>query len=99
MLFNWESHTAAADVSNLLPALHTLSSSGSTEILMNACLIIRRLCEHTSAGRRAILPHVADLFVKLSANRSEEHTSELQSLMRISYAVFCLKKKKRKYTK
>src|SRR3546814_9562120 len=27
-----------------------------------------------------------------SANRSEEHTSELQSLMRISYAVFCLKK-------
>src|SRR3546814_7956799 len=27
-------------------------------------------------------------------NRSEEHTSELQSLMRISYAVFCLKKKK-----
>src|SRR3546814_9039805 len=30
------------------------------------------------------------------ALRSEEHTSELQSLMRISYAVFCLKKKKRK---
>src|SRR3546814_10887725 len=30
--------------------------------------------------------------------RSEEHTSELQSLMRISYAVFCLKKKKNKYT-
>src|SRR3546814_9464426 len=29
-------------------------------------------------------------------NRSEEHTSELQSLMRISYAVFCLKKKKQK---
>src|SRR3546814_2903254 len=29
-----------------------------------------------------------------SARRSEEHTSELQSLMRISYAVFCLKKKK-----
>src|SRR3546814_6174927 len=30
--------------------------------------------------------------------RSEEHTSELQSLMRISYAVFCLKKKINKYT-
>src|SRR3546814_9024744 len=29
--------------------------------------------------------------------RSEEHTSELQSLMRISYAVFCLKKKKKKH--
>src|SRR3546814_10212660 len=31
---------------------------------------------------------------ELASERSEEHTSELQSLMRISYAVFCLKKKK-----
>src|SRR3546814_3095408 len=31
--------------------------------------------------------------------RSEEHTSELQSLMRISYAVFCLKKKKKQHEK
>src|SRR3546814_4869321 len=31
--------------------------------------------------------------------RSEEHTSELQSLMRISYAVFCLKKKKKQHMK
>src|SRR3546814_7462981 len=37
---------------------------------------------------------VARLFVDAIAQRSEEHTSELQSLMRISYAVFCLKKKK-----
>src|SRR3546814_8669267 len=35
----------------------------------------------------------------LGTNRSEEHTSELQSLMRISYAVFCLKKKKQKKQK
>src|SRR3546814_2106184 len=34
----------------------------------------------------------------LQVRRSEEHTSELQSLMRISYAVFCLKKKNKKYT-
>src|SRR3546814_4665681 len=33
--------------------------------------------------------------VLASARRSEEHTSELQSLMRISYAVFCLKKKRK----
>src|SRR3546814_5648082 len=33
--------------------------------------------------------------VRSPADRSEEHTSELQSLMRISYAVFCLKKKKK----
>src|SRR3546814_8373248 len=32
--------------------------------------------------------------VETGGNRSDEHTSELQSLMRISYAVFCLKKKK-----
>src|SRR3546814_6784145 len=41
--------------------------------------------------------HVVDgqflAVVELHALRSEEHTSELQSLMRISYAVFCLKKK------
>src|SRR3546814_11710981 len=36
-----------------------------------------------------------DQYIRNSANRSEEHTSELQSLMRISYAVFCLKKKKK----
>src|SRR3546814_10273670 len=39
-----------------------------------------------------ILPQGDEVF------RSEEHTSELQSLMRISYAVFCLKKKKKKTT-
>src|SRR3546814_2947887 len=33
---------------------------------------------------------------RICSRRSEEHTSELQSLMRISYAVFCLKKKKQK---
>src|SRR3546814_10042743 len=38
-------------------------------------------------------PGRARLFELLAAQRSEEHTSELQSLMRISYAVFCLKKK------
>src|SRR3546814_3805160 len=38
------------------------------------------------------------IFRLSSSIRSEEHTSELQSLMRISYAVFCLKKKKTTYT-
>src|SRR3546814_10178466 len=40
-----------------------------------------------------------ELTPRLSNTRSEEHTSELQSLMRISYAVFCLKKKKHNNTK
>src|SRR3546814_3993361 len=43
---------------------------------------------------RAVEP--ARIFMRLEQYRSEEHTSELQSLMRISYAVFCLKKKKKK---
>src|SRR3546814_5062353 len=43
------------------------------------------------------LPAIFDNFSQRRAkSRSEEHTSELQSLMRISYAVFCLKKKKTK---
>src|SRR3546814_4410372 len=39
---------------------------------------------------------VGDVETERAIGRSEEHTSELQSLMRISYAVFCLKKKKEK---
>src|SRR3546814_1151352 len=47
------------------------------------------------ADRRAAPPAIADgrAFCAVRRSRSEEHTSELQSLMRISYAVFCLKKK------
>src|SRR3546814_6134832 len=50
--------------------------------------------------QRIALPDVAERITKflekLFLYRSEEHTSELQSLMRISYAVFCLKKKKKR---
>src|SRR3546814_5815661 len=42
-------------------------------------------------GRKMLMPGGAG--ARLLFERSEEHTSELQSLMRISYAVFCLKKK------
>src|SRR3546814_5922898 len=45
---------------------------------------VMRLFDHVSDGQLHLVQPVA---------RSEEHTSELQSLMRISYAVFCLKKK------
>src|SRR3546814_1897243 len=40
----------------------------------------------------------ANMICPEPASRSEEHTSELQSLMRISYAVFCLKKKTQRQT-
>src|SRR3546814_4284553 len=48
------------------------------------------------AGARAVAERAEDhgiIGCRLAPIRSEEHTSELQSLMRISYAVFCLKKK------
>src|SRR3546814_3446228 len=43
---------------------------------------------------RAMKPMIEARMLNIQHRRSEEHTSELQSLMRISYAVFCLKKKK-----
>src|SRR3546814_432054 len=45
-------------------------------------------------GRYAEPRELSSLGPVIARHRSEEHTSELQSLMRISYAVFCLKKKK-----
>src|SRR3546814_1228196 len=56
----------------------------------------RDLRNGRATGRRATAGHQHDeeKRVPRHEHRSEEHTSELQSLMRISYAVFCLKKKK-----
>src|SRR3546814_8157368 len=53
------------------------------------------LARRAGRDRRA----VADRHLVPTAARSEEHTSELQSLMRISYAVFCLKKKTHRQSK
>src|SRR3546814_4710546 len=47
------------------------------------------------AAFRPIVGRIGDDRPACRPERSEEHTSELQSLMRISYAVFCLKKKKK----
>src|SRR3546814_7901684 len=52
----------------------------------------RRAYYRRGGGGRALAWHIS---FRRGENRSEEHTSELQSLMRISYAVFCLKKKKK----
>src|SRR3546814_9412615 len=56
----------------------------------------RRRGDRAHAVERRFTSHQGEAAVgglSLSQGRSEEHTSELQSLMRISYAVFCLKKK------
>src|SRR3546814_9886492 len=54
------------------------------------------IVEHAAGALGEILDQPADRH--LGEGRSEEHTSELQSLMRISYAVFCLKKKTKTLT-
>src|SRR3546814_4406968 len=57
----------------------------------------RRACAGRPISARASPPfrRPRQSAPRRAAGRSEEHTSELQSLMRISYAVFCLKKKKK----
>src|SRR3546814_991732 len=55
---------------------------------------LRREMGRSRKQKRTIKQFHADLVSLGYEGRSEEHTSELQSLMRISYAVFCLKKKK-----
>src|SRR3546814_4376063 len=63
--------------------------------LVSACSIAETASLLATASRSAMLS--ASWFQPIcppAMSRSEEHTSELQSLMRISYAVFCLKKKK-----
>src|SRR3546814_2341139 len=52
-----------------------------------------QLCERHLLGDDGVLIDPTDAGCVRPEARSEEHTSELQSLMRISYAVFCLKKK------
>src|SRR3546814_3776812 len=57
--------------------------------------VVRR--EGVDLAHAAIHEPVAQRRPQRQRPRSEEHTSELQSLMRISYAVFCLKQKKEQY--
>src|SRR3546814_7341457 len=54
---------------------------------------VENLSDDAEPQPKAVIDHVASV---TGSARSEEHTSELQSLMRISYAVFCLKKKNNK---
>src|SRR3546814_6622823 len=76
-------------------------NAGSPGSLGDACGPCERV---QGVGRNMIRPILEITFPsreghnRFVTSRSEEHTSELQSLMRISYAVFCLKKKKRTIT-
>src|SRR3546814_5209186 len=60
---------------------------------LNGTRTLRPESAHT--GVKGILHGIGEYIGRQHQRRSEEHTSELQSLMRISYAVFCLTKKKK----
>src|SRR3546814_1937284 len=97
---DWSSDVCSSDRPSLLPvrhwspkSLHDREECPKCQRSSPPCLIryIRlptcASCSPTSC---------ASLLTSCDRKRSEEHTSELQSLMRNSYAVFCLKKKKTK---
>src|SRR3546814_10778980 len=85
----------------------TMALGGSTNAVLHLLAIAAEarvdLALHDFNRIAAKVPHIADTkphgkyhmfdIDRIGGVRSEEHTSELQSLMRISYAVFCLKKK------
>src|SRR3546814_1487953 len=103
---DWSSDVCSSDLLGLRPAPQRRTGLG----LHNVAVPTERSCLRANALQEGFLCHsrrrrrtIADArFQFLSVLglggarrvRSEEHTSELQSLMRISYAVFCLKKKK-----
>src|SRR3546814_2721054 len=60
--------------------------------LGQAEIVLGRIAKHVRTAAQGFLDHVQRI-AEAGIVRSEEHTSELQSLMRISYDVFCLKKK------
>src|SRR3546814_3989821 len=71
------------------------ASEGALKRAGAQCDAMTQSAPAAGAGREGSVLH-AVLPPDVTVQRSEEHTSELQSLMRISYAVFCLKKKKKK---
>src|SRR3546814_4037061 len=81
------SEQATANVQTVASAAEELSSSIAE--------IARQVAQSSQIAGQAVT-EAERTNVQVQGLRSEEHTSELQSLMRISYAVFCSKKKKKK---
>src|SRR3546814_6253270 len=102
---DWSSDVCSSDLEGVEAAARDISGRASAVhiLINNAGIFTAGNVEDVKADQwdrelglnlRAPFFLVQALLPKLkAASRSEEHTSELQSLMRISYAVFCLKKK------
>src|SRR3546814_4043507 len=81
--------SAAAAVTSVMLAETSLVLAEASWTLREISSVAE-VCSSTEAAMPLAMPWTSSMV------KSEEHTSELQSLMRISYAVFCLKKKKNK---
>src|SRR3546814_3552722 len=105
-IIDWSSDVCS---SYLRSVIYPASNNGLAYLVPRNRIDLGRICSVGAMGTRiltrriAVTRHEGAVHVALiaeasfdrgKATRSEEHTSELQSLMRISYAVFCLKKKK-----
>src|SRR3546814_10481548 len=92
---------ACARSRSRVPAGASTSSTSCPSAEMKRTFVMAALCSLCPLSRNRCIherERIVDLVLgriaaKAVTDRSEEHTSELQSLMRISYAVFCLKKK------
>src|SRR3546814_8860014 len=97
----WSSDVCSSDLTiALVTAQATTRRSRSTSPSLaptsKRSSLLSRSTKASNAARPSVLSQTPMRAFSMTptARRSEEHTSELQSLMRISYAVFCLKKKK-----
>src|SRR3546814_2146945 len=90
LISDWSSDVCSSD---LLPFSRACNRPRGPVSLFLTTFICEIVSVHNNKNERSQSGCLGASFVRVS--RSEEHTSELQSLMRISYAVFCLKKKKK----
>src|SRR3546814_2624956 len=91
---DWSSDVCSSDLHQVRPRGAQLCLAAQARRTDNRIRRQLRQRAETVGDKRIARILAAEESSECQALRSEEHTSELQSLMRISYAVFCLKKKK-----
>src|SRR3546814_6201355 len=95
----WRRLTTLAFAAMGLVLIGFSQSSTSIVMTLGLCVLAPVLLTRGAPAPLRLFSYLAGVAGAGIAVRSEEHTSELQSLMRISYAVFCLKKKKKRQIK
>src|SRR3546814_4945721 len=95
---DWSSDVCSSDLTGCGRPCARMAPAPSFRVAATASEPSDTISTATVAGTSSKMPSAGSktsVGSPHATTRSEEHTSELQSLMRISYAVFCLKKKKR----